>query len=157
MNEHGDLDVRDCTRMESLLERQCEICGGLAELSQSQNRLIAGDEPLEDLMVVLGRKQVLIDELQRVESELKPLRQSWRQCQAEIPVVRREYIDDLVRRAGQILEGVLELEELGRARLMESRQRVAHDLTHLDKGRRIPSVYAWRPEMSEPRAIDRQS
>lgn len=145
-----------CRKIEQLLQRRCEVCRTLIGLSERQNALIEHEEPIDELMVVLGRKQTLIDDLQVVEDELRPLREVWVKSQDAAEADQRERIRGLAGRAEDVLKRVLELEEVARSSLVESQQRVVEELTHIDKGRRLVKAYG-RPELNEARAIDHQT
>ncbi len=145
-----------CRKIEQLLERRCEVCRLLIGLSERQNVLIEHAEPIDELMVVLGRKQTLIDDLQVIEDELKPLGEIWRTNKDAAEADQRERIRGLADRAEDALKRVLELEEVARSSLVESQQRVVEALTHLDKGRQLVKAYG-QPELNEARAIDHQT
>ena len=147
-------EIHDALKaVETLLGQRCEVCSGLITLCNEQNALIEAGDSLDDLMSVLGRKQGLILRLQRIEGELKPLRQTWEAHRQMADPDQRTRINQLSEQAGLVLRQVLDLEEAGRSRLMESRQQVVRELTHLDQGRRLAKAYG-QPKLNQARALD---
>ena len=147
-------EVSDALKaVERLLDRRCEVCSGLIGLCHEQNALIEAGDSLDALMSILGRKQGLIGHLQRIEDELKPLRQTWEAHRQTADADQRTRINQLAEQAGRVLKEVLDLEEAGRSQLLESRQQVVQELTHLDKGRRLTKAYG-QPKLNEARAVD---
>lgn len=141
-------------RVEELLRKRCETCSTLMELSQEQKEVIEGEGSVERLMIVLGRKQGLLGELQEIGGELRPLMEEWRRERERIPMAERERISGLAERGREALRVALELEAEVCERIGDGRGLEASQRTGRGQERRAVEAYA-RGKSSRARLLER--
>ena len=150
-------EARGCrARIEELLTRRCEACSKLKELSRQQNDAIEGEGSVERLMIVLGRKQRGLAELEMIAKELRPLVEVWRAQRDTVPMEERARIQALAGRAREALREALELEAEACERIGGRRASEVERGTTIQQARRAAKGYAAR-EASEARMFDRRS
>ncbi len=138
----------DAEALISLLRRQVSIYTCLEQLSGRQRGLIAAEDQ-QQLLALLAERQKLVDELGVLNQGLIPLQKYWRANRETVaPSLRRE-ADQLVGRAGEILQQILGVDEQD-ARILSARKaQTAKQVTALAQGRQAFEAYgggARQPE-----------
>ncbi len=130
----------DAQALISLLRRQVSIYTRLEQLSGRQRGLIAAEDQ-QQLLALLAERQKLVDQLGALNQSLLPLQDYWRaNREAVAPALRRE-ADQLVGRAGEILQRVLGADEQD-ARILSARKaQTAKQVTALAQGRQAFEAY----------------
>lgn len=124
----------------SLLRRQVIIYTRLEQLSGRQRGLIAAEDP-QQLLTLLGERQKLVDELGVLNQGLVPLQEYWRANRETVAPSLRAEADQLVGRAGEILQRVLGADEQD-ARILSARKaQTAKQVTALAQGRQAFEAY----------------
>ena len=148
----ADEDIRKLT---AGLDRQREIYTSLRDLSRRQGEIIHAEGGIETLLELLGRKQVLINEIEIIESEIAPLKRDWEQTREEHDSDVRSRIEDRVGELREILGEVLELEERGRTELEQQQGELAGEIRSIGRSREAHRVYGGKSvETPAPRLLD---
>ena len=150
------LDRQSLGRIEKLLRQRGEVCDGLVESVRQQNALIEADESPDRLMAVLGQKQRLVNRLQQIERELKPLRELWHARKDEVEAGWRERIRRLAERAERVLKQVMDMEDIGRSRLMHCQRRPVGKVGRLEGKRQLARAYGSPAQGGVP-VLDRRT
>ena len=103
MSEGVILDGKTCARLAGLIRREVELCQDVLELGR-ETAALGIKESTEDRLVGRGRRELLMEELGRVEEELAPLRESWEESE-ELPVQAGE-IAELSNRMKWLIEAM---------------------------------------------------
>lgn len=87
------------------LSEQCGLFGQLIELAGRQ-RMLIDESRTDELLALLGRRQQLVDRLQRVGAAMEPYRNRWSTFMAGLPDEARhrirELLDELARSQQQV-------------------------------------------------------
>ena len=128
-----------------LLEKQLALYQRLQELAGRQGQLVSGEDP-GALLVLLGERQRLLDELAELDAEVAPIRRDWERISVTLPqpVLRRARA--IFQESRQLLEGILasdqkdtELLEGRKTNVQEALRTIgAARLAHAAYGRRGP-------------------
>ncbi len=124
----------------SLLRRQVSIYTRLEQLSGRQRGLIAAEDQ-QQLLTLLAERQKLVDELSTLNQGLIPLQKYWRANRETVAPSLRTEADQLVVRAGEILQRILGADEQD-ARILSARKaQTAKQVTVLAQGRQAFEAY----------------
>jgi hypothetical protein len=124
----------------SLLRRQVSIYTRLEQLSGRQRGLIAAEDQ-QQLLTLLAERQKLVDELSALNQGLIPLQKYWRANRESVAPSLRTEADQLVVRAGEILQRILGADEQD-ARILSARKaQTAKQVTVLAQGRQAFEAY----------------
>ncbi len=124
----------------SLLRRQVGVYTRLEQLSGRQRGLIAAEDQ-QHLLALLAERQKLVDELGVLNQSLIPLQAYWRANRETVAPSLRTEADQLVGRAGEILQRILGADEQD-ARILSARKaQTANQVTALAQGRQAFEAY----------------
>jgi uncharacterized membrane protein YccC len=127
-------------RLSMLLDQQGRLCEGLNELSEAQSvAVVEGDADL--LMRILGERQVLVDRVSEINSELDVFRRVRERALAMLSESQRAGVNGQVERIAKLVDGVCERDERDRAALEKQRQRVSEEIGGLGKARGAVRAY----------------
>ena len=130
----------DAEKLISLLRRQVSIYTRLEQLSGRQRGLIAAEDQ-QPLLALLAERQKLVDELSTLNQGLVPLQDYWRSNRETVAPSLRAEVDQLVGRAGEILQRVLGADEQD-ARILSARKaQTANQVTALAQSRQAFDAY----------------
>ncbi len=130
----------DAEALISLLRRQVSIYTRLEQLSGRQRGLIAAEDQ-QQLLALLAERQKLVDELGVLNQGLIPLKKYWRANRKTVAPALRAEADQLVGRAGEILQRILGADEQD-ARILSARKaQTAKQVTALAQGRQAFEAY----------------
>ncbi len=130
----------DAEKLISLLRRQVSIYTCLEQLSGRQRDLIAAEDQ-QPLLALLAERQKLVDELSTLNQSLVRLQKYWRANRETVAPSLRAEVDELVGRAGEILQRVLGADEQD-ARILSARKaQTAKQVTALAQGRQAFEAY----------------
>ena len=130
----------DAQALISLLRRQVSIYTRLEQLSGRQRGLIAAEDQ-QQLLALLAERQKLVDQLGGLNQSLLPLQDYWRANREAVAPALRKEADQLVGRAGEILQRVLGADEQD-ARILSARKaQTAKQVTALAQGRQAFEAY----------------
>ncbi len=130
----------DAEKLISLLNRQVGIYTRLEQLSSRQRGLIVAEDQ-QQLLALLAERQKLVDELSVLNQGLIPLQKYWRANRETVAPSLRAEADQLVGRAGEILQRILGADEQD-ARILSARKaQTAKQVTALAQGRQAFEAY----------------
>ena len=130
----------DAEKLISLLRRQVGIYTHLEKLSGRQRDLIAAEDQ-QQLLTLLAERQKLVDELGALNQGLVPLQEYWRANRETVAPSLRTEADQLVGRAGEILQRILGADEQD-ARILSARKaQTANQVTALAQSRQAFDAY----------------
>jgi len=145
-----------CARLERLFEEQAGLCERLWELAQRQGELVASQQS-DAVLGVLAERQVLVDAVVGLSSQLEPFRRSWDRVRAGLDADRRERIRKLTDRIDDLL-GQIDARDRADGELLSQRRATATEgLTTVRQGRGALSAYSSGSGGSSPRYQDRQA
>ncbi len=124
----------------SLLRRQVGIYTRLEQLSGRQRGLIAAEDQ-QQLLALLAERQKLVDELGVLNQGLIPLQKYWRAKRETVAPSLRAEADQLVGRAGEILQRILGADEEDARILTARKAQTAKQVTALAQGRQAFEAY----------------
>ena len=131
----------DAEALISLLRRQVGTYTRLEQLSDRQRGLIAAEDQ-QRLLALLAERQKLVDELSVLNQGLIPLQKYWRANRETVTPSLRAEADQLVGRAGEILQRILGADEQD-ARILSARKaQTAKQVTALAQGRQAFEAYS---------------
>ena len=135
------MTAEDVGRLKTGLEREERIYLDLRDLSRRQGEIIEHEEGVEALLEVLGRKQVLISEIETIEDEVSPIKQAWEETrETHGQRVRRE-IEERVTRLQAVLAELLELEDKARTLLQRQQHELAGEIRKISRSREAHQAY----------------
>ncbi len=130
----------DAETLISLLRGQVGIYTRLEQLSGRQRDLIAAEDQ-QQLLTLLAERQKLVDELSALNQSLIPLREYWRANRQTVAASLRTEADQLLGRAGEILQRILDADEQD-ARILSARKaQTATQVTALAQGKQAFEAY----------------
>lgn len=130
-------------RLCRLLDRLHEQFAGLDALSAHQGPLVEADDP-EPLLSLLAERQAVIEQIERTNQELDPLRAEWEKGADGLPGVLRAQIRARIERIAQIAAAVAARDGSDQARLVQRRDAVAGRLVEIGRGRGALAAYGGR-------------
>jgi hypothetical protein len=140
-----------------LLEQEKVIYEQLGRLGHEQSSVVdRGDT--ESLLILLGQRQTMIDQLVEINGQLEPYKQRWPELWAELDPSTQQEIRQLMDQVQGLLDGILEQDERDRAALTDRRQQVADELGKINKGTALNRAYAGAAgpaSTPDPRYTDR--
>ena len=123
-------------------DREQEIYRGLLDLSRGQMEIIEQGATSEELLELLGRKQLLINELEEIERDLTPFKRGWREVRESLEADVRAAVEQRVTQIHEILVELLDLEERGRSKLQRRQEEVVVKIREIGRSRRAHQAYA---------------
>ena len=124
----------------TLLERQRDRYAALVEMGAEQRALIAKGDA-EALLVLLGRRQEVVDELGRIDQALNACRADWAGHYQRLGAEDRERVDGLVRQIQEMLGAVMDMDREDVEALAQQKARVGVELTRVPTQRQVQAAY----------------
>jgi len=140
-------------RLVGLLRQEKALYARFLELSGQQLAVIEGGDVTE-LLSLLGRKQELLGQIDRVERELSPAKQQWGQQRESLAPDEREVVEALIEEVGGVLEQLIALEKRGEQSLREQRQRTLEQIDRAERGHRLGQAYGAGAKPVNNRYLD---
>ena len=103
--------------------------------------MVDGKNP-EMLLRVLADRQRLVDRLTKVDRELEPIRNDWREISQSLPPVQRQQVQHLISNTQEILAAILAQDERDTKTLGQQQQVVAREIRGASSGKRINQAYS---------------
>ena len=114
-------------QLADLIGKKHQVLEQLREQSRRQTELIDGSES-EKLLTVLGTKQALIDELQKIERQLDPFRSQDPDQRIWRSPGDRKAAQQLAQRCENLLQEIMLLDKQAELQLQQRRQTTATQL-----------------------------
>jgi len=147
----------DLPRFIELLTRQRDLYRRLHDLAQNQ-RATLDEQGAEAMLAVLSQRQVFVDALGRLNTELEPYRANWQHFSAGLDDNARQQVRALVDDVDRLLAAVLEFDEQAKHALASAQQNVGHELARATRAGNARAAYGQAPvaRPADPRFADRQ-
>ncbi|MEQ9459588.1 MAG: flagellar export chaperone FlgN [Phycisphaeraceae bacterium] len=121
------LDTQDPQALLDLVVRQRDLYQSLGSLSEQQQRFIdAGDTA--KLLMVLSRRQTILDDLRIIAESLRPFRESWDDVRASLEQDDRERLRGLLDETDELMRSIMARDRADGDRLQQARGRVSKQL-----------------------------
>lgn len=135
-----DHDVDALTR---LLQQQAELYGKLAQLSTHQSTLIDSnaDDAAEQLLRLMSARQVLVDQLAKINEQLEPYRKDWQAIAAKLTDEQKKTIAPLVEQAEKLLADIIARDEADRKRLQQAKTDTGNQLKRVTGASHAAAAY----------------
>lgn len=143
------MDYSHTNRLAKLIQLKHDVLAQLRELSHRQSEAIAADED-ERLMSILAQKQVLLNQLQRVEVVLEPYRSEDPDARAWPSAEERRRCQVVAERANLLLGELLALEKQAESHLVASRDRTSQELAAAAGALAARQAYASTTSSAHP-------
>ncbi len=144
---------RLASRIVQALDRQLALFRRLDSLSRRQREVVsAGDT--DQLLGVLGERQEVIEQLERLGEQLRPIRRGWDSMLERIPVGRRAEVRDRLDALADLAAGIAARDEGDRRVLEERRGAIAGEVNTLGRARGAAGAYSASDAVSSPRFQD---
>jgi len=143
---HDNLDWID--GLIQLLETQDAIVQSLDALASEQASCIETGQ-VDALLVVLARRQALVESLLSTQSNLATMTRNLEERLAGVSVGKRDRVHELMDSVDRTMQSVLARDDEDRSRLQKQRDSVRSGLTELDAGRRARHGYQSTPKVVE--------
>ena len=129
----------DADKVIETLQRHLYIHKQLLELSRQQRDLITADDP-QPLLALLADRQLLVDELTKLNRVLVPLQSRWREYREQLSAGVGERIDALLRETTETLQLIIAADQQDAGLLAVRKAGVAGEMATLDQGRQALSI-----------------
>lgn len=127
-------------RLKGMLEEQRTVCLRLDEMSRKQQELVrAGDTA--SVLTVLGERQGMVDELQRLSAEMEPFRSRRQELLSRVSDADRNGYERLVEEISGLVESVKTRDDQDRVEMEKQRNEVTSELTGMFRGRGAVAAY----------------
>lgn len=131
----------DADKVIETLQQHLSIHKQLLELSRQQRDLITADDP-QPLLALLADRQLLVDELTKLNRVLVPLQSRWREYREQLSAGVGERIDALLRETTETLQLIIAADQQDAGLLAVRKAGVAGEMVTLDQGRQAFDAYA---------------
>ena len=129
-----------CDRLVGLLQQEKALYARFLELSGQQLAVIQGGD-VSELLALLGRKQELLGQIDRVEQELSPAKENWDEVRASLSADERPAVEAMVEEVRRVLEELIALERKGEGLLRQQRQHTLDQIAQTERGCQLGSAY----------------
>lgn len=142
--------------VERLLESQHRLHVELRDLSLRQSALIEAEET-DELLTVLGERERIIGGIQGINDSLSGVRARWSEFIAGLDPDQKSRIAERVTAITTLIEAVAQRDREDRELLRGKCDRVAGELSGLDRSRRAAAAYGPGKGGSSPLFQDREA
>lgn len=123
------------------LDAQIEWYGKLLRLAELQHTLVE-QERTDDLLVVLEKRQVIVNAIGAIEARLKPTKLNWSATAAELPGEVRSQIEARFARSRELLEQITRSDQDDALLLQQRKISVGQQLRRTNTGQQLNRGYA---------------
>jgi len=121
----------ECDQLIDMLARQRDLYQSLDELSGKQQAVIAEGQA-EALLSVLSERQVIVDQLTRINQDLAPLRGRMTEIADAASESKRQSLRSLVGEVQGLLQSIITRDEQDKQTLETSKARVGQELARVN-------------------------
>lgn len=139
-NPHADPE-RWAPRLARLLDEQVAVYAELDGLSVQQGACIDAEDG-DALLVVLARRQGLIERLEKLNQEVEPFRREWARLGPSLAAPQRDGLRARFEAIGKLVASITARDEADRRRLEADRLRLAGAIEHAGRARGAVGAYA---------------
>ena len=138
--EHAETSAAWATALENVLSQQSAVLDDLAEWATRQQHCIA-DGQVDELLTVLGHRQILVERLLSTQTELSGLTNDLEDRLEKVEPATRQRLRGRMRDVDDALRQVLEQDDRDRSEL-ERQRSVANERLHaMEATRRARAQY----------------
>jgi hypothetical protein len=127
-------------RLARVLDRLHEQFAALDALSAHQGPLVESDDP-EPLLALLAERRSIIDQIERTNRDLEPLRPEWERGAGSLAAFLRDQIRVRIDRIGDLADAIARRDEADQARLACRRDATADRLIEIGRARGAVAAY----------------
>lgn len=131
----------DADKVIETLQRHLSVHKQLLELSRQQRDLITADDP-QPLLALLADRQLLVDELTKLNRVLVPLQSRWREYREQLSAGVGERINALLRETTETLQLIITADQQDAGLLAVRKAGITSEMATLDQGRQAFDAYA---------------
>lgn len=124
------------------LHKEYALYQHMFELSQKERTLIE-EGKIEELRVSLGKKNVLLDDVVRIEETITDLKHMWQQKNKEVLPELREEINTVLERFRALMEALMNYQKENEQIMYEYNvKKPADELSMVRKGKNLSKAYS---------------
>lgn len=131
----------DVQQINTDVSAQIDLYSKLLRLCELQHALIA-QERTDDLMVVLGRRQAIVDALGAIEQRLKPIKQEWQALSVSLDAQTRSGLEAKFAESRDLLMQITEADKDDALVLQQRKLAIGQQLRRTSSGRVMNQKYA---------------
>ncbi|MEM1166922.1 MAG: flagellar export chaperone FlgN [Planctomycetota bacterium] len=143
-------------RLGRVLDQQTELYQRLDALAQQQSSHIDQGEA-EQLIGVLAQRQIVIDEIARLNEELRPVQERWSATADEVSEDERQQIRRRTEALSELIHSIGRRDEADRARLERHRDAVRGEIRKSNQAKSAAAAYGGPRGPVSPRYQDRDA
>lgn len=144
----------DIPTLIELLKRQQTLYEQLQQMGDEQSALVA-DGRTEPLIALLGRRQIVIDQIAGLNRSLEPYRADWDELLDTLSAEQRATVTSLVNDVQSLLARIMEQDDRDRAALQDAQSRVGGELKKVNRGNQAAAAYKTSSQ-SVSKAMNKQ-
>ena len=144
----------DVPTLIELLKRQQALYQQLQQMGEQQSALVAEGQT-EPLIALLGRRQILIDQIAALNRSLEPYRADWDDLIAALGAEQRAAVTSLVNDVQSLLGRIMEQDDRDRAALQDAQSRIGGELKKVNRGHQAAAAYG-APAQAVSKAMNQQ-
>jgi flagellar biosynthesis/type III secretory pathway chaperone len=124
-----------------LLDEQGELCGRLEQLGAEQSGHVETGNT-EELLSVLGQRQLVLDRVMQINEILEPFRSNRESVMNRLVAMDRDALQRRIDRIADSVDRVRRRDDEDRKRLEQQRKSVADELSNMTRLRGAAAAYA---------------
>lgn len=123
------------------LNAQIDWYGKLLRLAELQHTLVE-QERTDDLLVVLEKRQIIVEAITAIEARLRPTKLSWHEIAPTLDATDRAEIESRFARARELLEMITRADQDDALVLQQRKISVGQQLRRTSSGHQVNRGYA---------------
>ncbi len=154
--ESGGFSGTEVLMLRELLARQVVLYRELEGYSHEQGRMVEAVDS-QGLITLLGKRQVVLDELGGLARDLGPFRTRWRELWDGLAGEQREAIGGLVDESEALLKGIIDRDERDKASLSAVKEGIGREMKRShNRGAALNAYQNQSRGVVDPRFTDRR-
>lgn len=128
----------------------------MVAVTEEQQRLMGRTSDLDPLMQLIEKKRTLLDDIERVEQTMSPVKSRWATLRGEIEASLRTEVESVVDQIAHILEDLVRLEEQCHQTIQRERGQTLDELKQLWQRKQVRKKYGGGPSASGSQFLDQK-
>ncbi|MCA9312183.1 MAG: flagellar protein FlgN [Phycisphaerales bacterium] len=141
-------------RLLRILEQQVGQFQELDGMSREQAALISAGRS-DELLSLLGARQVVVDRITRLNGELEPFLASWKSLADDLPAHLRDDVRGRMQELDELVRTIAARDDADQRALEQRRVGVQDELAALSRNRNAVAAYASNGAVNRPHYQDR--
>jgi hypothetical protein len=137
------------------LVRQVECYRDLAKLAEAQHEHVQNSRT-EDLLLVLSRRQDLLDQIADLEQCISPQKRRWSDYLGQLEVSERVEAEGMMMQTRRLLEEITAADKKDTMVLQQRKLNLGKEINKTSTARRVNRSYAAAAYGTRPAALDVQ-